>query len=425
MQLNAHRTTRLGLALALALGLLPGCGAPTPPAQQPAGTAGTGTAAGTARLTIAAPKDANVENPANSWVSKQMEADTQVSIQWMELPAGEEDARTKITLMVSSNSELPDIIMMSLPEAMVRNLAQGGVLLDVTSYYSDPTVAPNLNDPALFPQDVKQFIMECVRQTDGKIYSLFSYGPKPWNEDSSRAWINKDWLAALGLARPVTTDDLVKVLRAFVREDPNGNGKADEIGMIGGTGWGQNPIPFLMNAFTYANPDKDYLHLENGILYAAYTRPQWREGLAFIHQLVQEGLLSSLSFTQDNEQLRAIGRSELALAGVITAGSQSTMAYEGPTAERIDLLGPITGPKGFVSAPRSPVIPWGTWWFTSHCKDLAAAFRTGDYLLSDEMSLATQYGQKEVHWTDDPNISGICQHLHRGVCHGQQTLGRI
>ena len=41
--------------------------------------------------------------------------------------------------------------------------------------------------------------------------------------------MNSDWLETLGLEQPTTPEELRTVLEAFKTQDPNGNGKADEI----------------------------------------------------------------------------------------------------------------------------------------------------------------------------------------------------
>ena len=43
--------------------------------------------------------------------------------------------------------------------------------------------------------------------------------------------IRNDWLKKLGLAVPQTTDELLNVAKAFAKQDPDGNGKADTHGI--------------------------------------------------------------------------------------------------------------------------------------------------------------------------------------------------
>jgi putative aldouronate transport system substrate-binding protein len=89
-----------------------------------------------------------------------------------------------------------------------------------------------------------------VTTPDGNIYVLpgldgcwHCYWP-------TKSWINEDWLAAVNMDMPTTTEEYEKVLLAFKNDDPNGNGKPDEIPFSGytsqGGDWG-NPITFLIH----------------------------------------------------------------------------------------------------------------------------------------------------------------------------------
>ena len=78
----------------------------------------------------------------------------------------------------------------------------------------------------------RDVILNSIRFADGKIYSLYSYAPFPWNELPYRVWINQSWLDQLGMSAPTTTEEFRTVLEAFKNNDLNGNGKPDEIPMI-------------------------------------------------------------------------------------------------------------------------------------------------------------------------------------------------
>ncbi len=41
----------------------------------------------------------------------------------------------------------------------------------------------------------------------------------------------KDWLDKLGLEEPSTMDEVADMLRAFINDDPDGDGEADTIGL--------------------------------------------------------------------------------------------------------------------------------------------------------------------------------------------------
>lgn len=68
--------------------------------------------------------------------------------------------------------------------------------------------------------------------TDGtKIAMLPSDRGKGYEVSGTHMFINKTWLDKLGLQMPTTWDELENVLDAFKTQDPNGNGKADEVPM--------------------------------------------------------------------------------------------------------------------------------------------------------------------------------------------------
>ena len=107
-------------------------------------------------------------------------------------------------------------------------------------------------------------------------------------------WMYQPWFDKLGLDfPPTTTDELYEVLKAFKTGDPNGNGIADEIPMLGAsTGWNALPLNFLMNAFTYTRRGTYGGYLErtpDSMRFVADT-PEWREGLRYIHRLYEGGV---------------------------------------------------------------------------------------------------------------------------------------
>ena len=91
------------------------------------------------------------------------------------------------------------------------------------------------------------------------------------------------------------------------RQDPNGNGKADEVPLSGSTeDFGVRVIPFLMNGFVY-DDDRNYLNLTNGKVDPAANKPEWKEGLTYIKSLYDEGLIDPGAFTQNAEAFKKIG----------------------------------------------------------------------------------------------------------------------
>lgn len=350
-------------------------------------------------ITVAVQANPNVEDYETNHLTKLLEDKMNVDLQFLELPSQPEEAITKLSLMVSSGSKLPDVINVYLGESTIYDYAAKGVFVKQDEYLNDPSVAVNFN---AIPD--KEFVYNAMKLADGSVYSLPRHNVYKWNEGSNRAWINSEWLDKLNLQTPTTTDELYDVLSAFAAQDPNGNGKKDEIGMVGSTnGWSQNVRVFLMNAFLYADPSKGYLDVEDGRIFPSFTKPEWKEGLAYMNKLVAYGLLSPLSFTQDETQMKALINVKGGMAGVVPAGSYSAFGPE--LSNTMTLLAPIKGPAGFSATPYNPSMPTPLWFITKDAKDPELAFKVGDALLDPELSLSSRYGEKGVDWSDDPSIT--------------------
>ena len=72
-------------------------------------------------------------------------------------------------------------------------------------------------------------LLELIRTADGHIYTVPKYNETLTSPCYSRMWVYKPWLDALNLEEPKTTEEFYNMLYAFKTQDPNGNGKADEI----------------------------------------------------------------------------------------------------------------------------------------------------------------------------------------------------
>jgi putative aldouronate transport system substrate-binding protein len=136
---------------------------------------------------------------------------------------------------------------------------------------------------------------------DGNIYALPGLDGCDHCMYPAKLWLNKQWLDNLHLSMPTTTEEFAKVLEAFKNDDPNGNGKPDEIPLSGyvqtGSQW-SNPVTFLMNAFIYDNPT-NYMQMKDGKVDLVADEQGWKDGLAYIHDLYSKGLIDPAAFTQN------------------------------------------------------------------------------------------------------------------------------
>ena len=197
------------------------------------------------------------------------------------------------------------------------------------------------------------------------------------------------------------------MLRAFKNDDPNGNGKADEIPLSADTH--DILLPYLMNAFIYdpQNPDKGVtstLALNNGRVDIQANKDGWRKGLEYIKSLWDEGLIDKGAFTQNPEALQQQGNTKENILGSATVLHPYIFVNAGLKDGRdkdYDAVPPLTGPDGAAFAAYTyPAVPGATFVLTNKAtaNEQVAAIKLLDYLFSDEGQLAGSFGEEGVDW---------------------------
>lgn len=148
---------------------------------------------------------------------------------------------------------------------------------------------------------------------------------KGYEVSGTHMFINKTWLDKLGLQMPTTWDELEQVLKAFKNEDPNGNGKADEVPMnIRGLGFGLWSPLTLMNSegvvtsFMGGGASEQGYYVDNGKVKSYMTSPALKDVLAYLHELMSQGLIPKDVLTRDASQYNAqtISDGKTAITGV-------------------------------------------------------------------------------------------------------------
>lgn len=112
--------------------------------------------------------------------------------------------------------------------------------------------------------------------------------------------IRKDWLDAVGLDVPTDMDEWYQVLKAFKTQDPNGNGKNDEIPIcLASSGW-----KYFLPAYGI-DDDPSIMKDENGNakVVFGYLTPEYKEYLAEFNKWNTEGLFENM-FTQTSLEQR-------------------------------------------------------------------------------------------------------------------------
>lgn len=126
---------------------------------------------------------------------------------------------------------------------------------------------------------------------NGKIYGIPAV--QHYGAHTRAIFVRKDWLDTLGLSVPKTPDEFYNMLVAFRDQDPNKNGKKDEIPMAARKGFSWMPVEGIFGVgSTWV--------LENGELIPAWASANNKKSLAYERKLYDEGLVFKEALTTDN-----------------------------------------------------------------------------------------------------------------------------
>jgi putative aldouronate transport system substrate-binding protein len=392
------------LTISLMMGSLAGCAKKDSPAASSApGSTAEVSAKGVlpitkqkTEITVFMPQSPTVTDYEKNKFTEFLEKETNIHVNWMLVPS--KDVTQKLNVLLASGGKLPDVILGGVPNETLVEYASQGTFLPLNKYIeaqSQYFVKVMQDTPGL---------KEALTAPDGKIYSLQNVTKSVPNSYSRRMWINQKWLDNLGLKMPTTTQEFKDVLTAFKNNDPNKNGKKDEIPMMGATnGWNTWFDYFVMNSFIeYTNRDNPY-NVVNGKITPAYDKDEFREGLRYMKSLVSEGLYDPVSFTQDINQLKQQFENEgAAIVGTVPSGGPNSFAnMAGTRYKEYTAVPPLKGPGGVQLAgynPFSYIMYANTFVITKDCKVPEAAFKWADYMYNYDVALRSRLGEPETDW---------------------------
>ena len=193
---------------------------------------------------------------------------------------------------------MPDIIYnMGLGEEEIKSYGDDRYFLDLKSYLEDKEKSANfwkLMEEYYEDEEQREYLIErATDQENGAIYALPSMEISLIDVMDYQVYINTAWLEKLNLQMPTDNESLYEVLKAFVSSDPNGNGKKDEIGIMGPptSNFGQSTIGWLFNNFLPVSLSYHFNVDDKGNLSLPYDKDEYREALIYMNKLVSEGLM--------------------------------------------------------------------------------------------------------------------------------------
>lgn len=230
------------------------------------------------------------DTPLDNQYTRQIKEALNVDVDHQFAASGQ-NLRQRISLAIASN-DLPDAMVVNAVE--LRQLVEAGQIADLTEVYEQyaspeiKTIIENTNGAAL----------EAVT-FDGKIMAL--PGVQANADGIHLLWIRQDWLDKLNLEPPTTMAELEAVARAFVEDDPDGNGQRDTIGITGPESGGKLYANFLESKNNLYGFDAIFsahdsfpgywLEGEDGSPVYGSILPETREALASLRDLYSKGLI--------------------------------------------------------------------------------------------------------------------------------------
>lgn len=351
----------------------------------------------TASFTIGIAQSAQVEDYETNKYTKLLEETCNVNLTFEVYPST--DVMQKVELMIAAGGmDLPDILIVDLPDRAVSVYGSSGYFVPLNDYIENASFYWKTQ----FARESEIDIVQMVTSPDGNIYTVPRYQGSIQDKHSRRIWYYEPFLTALGMEIPTTTDAYRDYLRAIKSSDPNGNGQADELPLMGDNyDWFGNYLDFLTVPFIYADISKNWLRVQNGQLSAAYAEEGWREALRYIKSLVEEGLIADISFTQDRDQAYAVLSLDTPIVGSFIASSCSRL---GTSPRRMEFVTgtPLAGPESEATAIYTPRLPTSCAFITKNCDDPEGAFRLLDAMLNDEFSFYGRWGEYGVDYIDAP-----------------------
>lgn len=354
----------------------------------------------------------STQNPNDRLIFKRLQEETNVEINWTCFVS--DQFADKKNLALANAKNLPDgLFNADMSDYDLLRYAKQGVIIPVEDLIEQ--YMPNLKKVL----DENPTYKEMITAPDGHIYSF------PWIEQlgsgkeaiqaiGGMPFINKAWLDKLGLEIPKTTAELEKVLIAFKENDMAGDGQTIPMSFI--MNGGNEDMGFILGAFGDGYGDvPDHIAVSNDkeVVYTA-TQEGYKEGLIWMHDLAEQGLIDPEAYTQDWSTYVAKGKA--GRYGVLFSWDAANVVDD---MSNYVPLPALTGPEGNKNAPRASRsdtsgLQRGRCVLTSKCSNTALAASWIDLMYSPQQSAQNNwgtYGQEGSANIFEMSSDGLLTHL--------------
>ena len=330
------------------------------------------------------------------------------------------DLAQQLALIIAGGGDMPDLFTASPQGITALELAQKGIVIpfqEMIDAGKMPLVKAKLARP-----EYRGYLNEISHE--GQIINLNTVTLKGPRQLKWVHYIRSDWYPELGIAEdPKTVDEFADFLRAVVSGDPNGNGKADEIGWTNFMSAGFPRMwltSFGIDTFNHFPWTDINYGVENGSdVYFAPTSDRYKAMIDWIGKMFREGLFDPDIFYVDSPKFNT-------KAVENTVGAVNNWPVNGANLiGQLRQLDPdalyhiLPDPTSSVWDGSDRVYStWGTAFFTTYLakagKNIDAAVRAVDYMLGDtEFPITREMGIEGVHYEVADGlykVIGTCEH---------------
>lgn len=320
------------------------------------------------------------------YMFEQYEKMTGIDIEWINTPQDVVNEKVSLTL---AGGDLPDAFLKcGISGSDLQTYGDAGDFLDLSPYLE--TYAPNFWAYAQTNPDV----LASITTPDGAIYSLPAIADAPSTRISLKWFYNQEWLSNLGLEQPADIDAFYAMLKAFKEQDANGNGDpSDEVPLMTSMDNLYQTLGGMFGVLNRGGYHQSYWDADPATGELRYTRTSdaWRELMAFMNKLYEEGLIAQESITYKVADV-------VGLAAQDRLGMYVMTNLARLSADVADKFAPIEtvvkGPHGdqLWPATRSHLHSVGAFVITTACKNPELLLQWVDYFYSEPGILLYHYG---------------------------------
>ncbi len=263
-------------------------------------------------LTIGLPLDARVEDYDTNAFTLWLEEQTGYNLEFVEFQSNPADYKAQLSGMMSVGDELPDILWgFGLDKVAYEEYGHDGYFIDLAPYYNDKEASKvfweRMDELKALDEDYYDYLLKMLTTEDGEMFALSRIEYTLVDTMVYQPYINQEWLDTLDLPMPTNPTELYNTLVAFRDRDPNGNGKKDEMPLIGSaSATGGSAVWWLVNMFTYTHYQRMFNVDENNQLYLPFLTDAYRDALIYMRKLKDEGLMFDTAFSMTQNDVKGL-----------------------------------------------------------------------------------------------------------------------